>query len=125
MTLALAACSSGSASSAPSTAASAPPAASAPGAAAVCEETTDPGDVAVNVKDFAFEPTAISAKVGQVIAFTNTGAAPHTATVDDGSCATPNIAAGAADGLTFSVAGSYPFHCAIHSQMKGTITVTE
>ena len=79
----------------------------------------------MNVKDFAFDPTAITAKVGQVIAFTNTGAAPHTATLDDGSCTTPNIAAGAADGLTFSAAGSYPFHCAIHTQMKGTITVTE
>jgi len=124
MTLALAACGGGGASSAPSTAASAPPAASVP-AAATCEATTDPGDVAVNVKDFAFEPTEISAKVGQVIAFTNTGAAPHTATLDDGSCATPNINAGAADGLTFSAAGSYPFHCAIHTQMKGTITVTE
>jgi plastocyanin len=125
MTLALAACGGSSASTAPSTAASAAPPASAPAAAAACEETADPGDVAVNVKDFAFEPTAISAKVGQVVAFTNTGAAPHTATLDDGSCTTPNIAAGAADGLTFSVAGSYPFHCAIHSQMKGTITVTE
>ncbi len=125
MTLALAACGGGAATSAPSTAATAPPAASASAAAAICEETTDPGDVAVNVKDFAFEPTEISAKVGQVIAFTNTGAAPHTATVDDGSCTTPNISAGAADGLTFSAAGSYPFHCAIHAQMKGTITVTE
>lgn len=125
MTLALAACGGGGASSAPSTAASPAPAASAPAAAAVCEETTDPGDVAVTVKDFAFEPTEISAKVGQVIAFTNTGAAPHTASLDDGSCATPNINAGAADGLTFSAAGSYPFHCAIHSQMKGTFTVTE
>jgi plastocyanin len=125
MTLALAACGGGGASSAPSTAASPPPAASASAAGAICEETTDPGDVAVNVKDFAFEPTEISAKVGQVIAFTNTGAAPHTATLDDDGCATGNISAGAADGLTFSAAGSYPFHCAIHTAMKGTITVTE
>jgi plastocyanin len=125
MTLALAACSGSTASSAPSTAATAAPAATTSAAATKCEETTDPGDVAVSIKDFAFDTTEISAKVGQVIAFTNTGAAPHTATVDDGSCTTPNIAAGSADGLVFSVAGSYPFHCAIHAQMKGTITVTE
>lgn len=125
MTLAMAACSSGTASSAPSTGASAPAAASPSAAAAMCQETTDPGDVAASIKDFAFEPADISAKVGQVIGFTNTGAAPHTVTLDDGSCTTPNISAGGADGVVFSVAGSYPFHCAIHAQMKGTITVTE
>ncbi len=89
MTLALAACGGGGASSAPSTAATAAPAASASAAAAICEETADPGDVTVSVKDFAFEPTEISAKVGQVIAFTNTGAAPHTATLDDGELRHP------------------------------------
>ena len=125
LTLAIAACSSGSASSAPSSAASAPPAASASAAGAACQETTDPGDVGVSIKDFAFEPAAISAKVGQAIAFSNTGAAPHTVTLDDGSCTTPNINVGSADGVVFSAAGTYPFHCAIHPQMKGTFTVTE
>ena len=125
MTLVLAACSGGSASSAPSTAASAPAEASAPAAGAACQETTDPGDVTASIKDFEFDPSAITAKVGQAIAFTNTGAAPHTVTLDDNSCTTPNINAGAADGVVFSAAGSYPFHCAIHTQMKGTITITE
>ena len=125
MTLAIAACSSGGSSSAPSTAASPPAAASASAAATACQETTDPGDVAVSIKDFSFDPASIEAKVDQVIGFTNTGAAPHTVTLDDGSCATPNIAAGSADGVVFSAAGSYPFHCSIHAQMTGTIVVTE
>lgn len=125
MTVAIAACSSSSSSSAPSTAASAPAAASATAAATACQETTDPGDVAVSIKDFSFDPADIQAKVGQVIGFSNTGAAPHTVTLDDGSCTTPNITAGSADGVVFSVAGSYPFHCAIHAQMTGTIVVTE
>lgn len=123
MTLALAACGGGSSSAAPSSGASAPAAAS-PSTALVCQETTDPGDVTASIKDFAFDPTQIQAKVGQAIAFSNTGAAPHTVTLDDNSCTTPNIDAGKADGLVFSVAGSYPFHCAIHSQMKGTIVVS-
>jgi plastocyanin len=79
--------------------------------------------VAVSIKDFSFEPAAISAKVGDVIAFTNTGAAPHTATLDAGGCGTTTIQPGSADGLRFTVAGTYPFHCTIHTQMKGTITV--
>ncbi len=125
LTLGIAACGGGTASSAPSTAASAAPPAASASTAPVCQETTDPGDVAVSIKDFSFDPADISATVGQVVGFTNTGAAPHTVTLDDGSCTTPNINAGAADGVVFSAPGSYPFHCAIHAQMKGTITVTE
>ncbi len=123
MTLALAACSSSGPSSAPSSAASDQTAAS-PTTQLVCEETTDPGDVTASIKDFAFDPTEIQAKVGQAIAFSNTGAAPHTVTLDDGSCTTPTIAPGSSDGLVFNAPGSYPFHCSIHSQMKGTIVVS-
>ncbi len=37
-----------------------------------------------------------------------------------------NIAGGGGKAsLTFSVAGTYPFHCTIHSSMKGTITITQ
>jgi plastocyanin len=127
--LLLAACSSSAATSAPS--AAAPPAeastaASAPaaGGGAVCAESADTGQVAVAIKDFAFGPADITAKVGQVITFTNNDSAPHTATLDNGSCSTGTISPGTSDGLMFSVAGTYPFHCRIHTNMKGTITVS-
>ena len=118
----LAACSSSSSSPAASSGASAPGAASA--AASVCSESADAGAVAVTIVDFNFQPNDIAAKTGQVIAFSNTGSAPHTATLDGGQCATPTIQPGKSDGLTFSVAGTYTFHCSIHSQMKGTIVVS-
>jgi plastocyanin len=79
--------------------------------------------VAVTVKDFAFDPATITAKVGDTVTFTNSGGAPHTATLDAGGCTTPTIQPGTSHGLTFSVAGSFPFHCMIHPAMKGTITV--
>jgi plastocyanin len=81
------------------------------------------GSVAASVKDFAFDPAAITAKVGDTVTFTNSGAAPHNATLDAGGCATPDIQPGSSGGLTFSAAGTYPFHCTIHPDMKGTITV--
>ena len=118
----LAACSSSSSSPAASSGASAPGAASA--AASVCSESADAGAVAVTIVDFNFQPNDIAAKTGQVIAFSNTGSAPHTATLDGGQCATPTIQPGKSDGLTFSVAGTYTFHCSIHNQMKGTIVVS-
>ncbi|MDO8483715.1 MAG: cupredoxin domain-containing protein [Candidatus Limnocylindrales bacterium] len=124
--LLLAACSSGGATSAPTTAASAAPSAEAPAAppAAACAESAAAGEVSVAIKDFAFGPADIQAKVGQTVTFTNNDSAPHTATLDDGSCTTPNISNGASDGLVLSAAGTYPFHCSVHPTMKGTITVS-
>ena len=110
LTLTLAACSSSGSSSAP---ASAPAASEAAPAAAACTPSTDAGTVEVAIKDFAFSPAQVTAKVGDVVAFSNGDTTAHTATLDDGTCTTGNIAA-----------GTYPFHCAIHSSMKGTITVS-
>lgn len=125
--LILAACSSSAATSAPAAAPSAAPSveASAPPAAGpACVESAAAGEVAVAIKDFTFGPADIQAKVGQTVTFTNGDSAPHTATLDDGTCTTPNIAGGGSDGLLFSAAGTYPFHCNVHPNMKGTITVS-
>jgi plastocyanin len=122
--LVLAACSSSGSTASPGGAAASPGGAASAGAA-VCKESADAGAVAVNVVDFSFQPSAVTAKTGQVIAFSNTGSAGHTATLDDGGCATGTIDAGKSDGLVFSVAGTYKFHCAIHpTQMTGTIVVS-
>ncbi len=112
--LTLAACGGSAATSAPSTAAEPP-----------CAASAAVGTVAVAIKGFAFSPAAITAKVGDVVAFTNEDPASHTATLDEGDCGTDSLGTGASEGLTFSAAGTYPFHCAIHSTMTGTITVTE
>jgi plastocyanin len=128
--LLVAACSSGggattapSAPAEPSAAASEAPASEAP-AAAACEKSAAGGEVDVSIEGFAFNPADITATVGQTITFTNGDSAPHTATLDDGSCTTPNIANGASEGLTFNAAGTYPFHCTVHPDMKGTITIS-
>lgn len=125
--LLLAACSSSGATTAPSVAAPSAEAsaASSPAAGgAACAQSAAAGQVAVTIKDFAFGPADIQAKVGDTITFTNGDSAPHTATLDDGSCSTGTISPSSSDGLTFTAAGTYPFHCKIHSQMKGTITVS-
>ena len=128
--LTLSACSSGGASTAPSVAAPsqaatslAPATAAATAAGGPCAPSAAAATVEVTIADFAF-PSTIDAKVGDVIGFTNKDSAPHTATLDDDSCTTDNIAQGASGGLTFSAAGDYPFHCRIHPNMVGTIKVT-
>jgi plastocyanin len=51
---------------------------------------------------------------------------PHRVALDDGSCEmSANIAGGGGKAsLVFSAAGTYPFHCAVHPTMKGTITIS-
>jgi plastocyanin len=130
--LVLAACGGGGATTAPAAsvpAASEPaasePAASAPGAAEACAPSTETPTVTVEIANFAYEPAEATAKVGDVVGWNNADAAPHTATLDDDSCGTGNISAGASGALVFNTAGSFPYHCAVHPNMKATLTVTE
>ena len=48
----------------------------------------------------------------------------HNITADDESFSSGNLVPGATFGQTFTVAGTYPYHCSIHPTMKGTVTVT-
>lgn len=118
-TLALAACSGGGATAAP---ASQGPAASAPAsvAASACSVGEGTG-AAAEIKNFTF-PTGLSVPAGQAIAWTNGDSANHTVTFDDGSCNTP-VASGATVVVTYTVPGTYAFHCAIHSSMTGSLEV--
>ena len=79
----------------------------------------------VTIKNFAFSPEPVTAKVGDVIGWTNSDSIGHTATLDDGTCTTDIINNGQTQSLTFSAPGTYPYHCSVHpTQMKGTITVS-
>jgi plastocyanin len=120
--VALAACS-GGASQAPAATQGGAPAATTAGSA-VCADSTGTTTVDATVGGFQWGP--VSAKVGDVITWTNSDSAAHRVGLDDGSCTmSGNIAGnGGKASLVFSVAGTYPFHCTIHSSMKGTITIS-
>ena len=124
----VAACSGGTTSSAAPVASAAAPSVAAPssagGGAAACAVSTATPTVAAAMQNTAFSPSKIQAKVGDVIGFTNKDSIQHTATLDDGSCTTDIVAGGATAALTFTAAGSYPFHCKIHPNMTGTIDVS-
>ena len=126
--LALSACASGSGTAAPAATAPQPaasePAGSAPAAGGGgCTTSSEAGTVSVGIENFAFAPADVTAAVGETITWTNSDSAPHTATLDDGACDTGNIAQDASAGLVFDAAGTYPYHCAIHPNMMGTITI--
>lgn len=76
----------------------------------------------VSIIDFGFQPATVTADAGRVVHWTNTGSATHTVTFDNGKdCG--SLAAGDSLHVLFSAAGTYPYHCTIHSSMKGTVTV--
>jgi len=113
--LTAAACGGGSSPSAPGVASIAPAASpSAPSAAGTTAE----------IKGFAFVPPAVTAKVGDTITWTNNDTTAHTVTLDDKSVDSANIAPGATFSHAFTAAGTFPYHCSIHTTMKGTITVS-
>jgi plastocyanin len=115
MAIALAACSGASGSAAPTAAVS--PAGPAPASAA------GGGAPAVDIKNFAFAPASASVAAGSKVTWTNSDTTAHTVTFDDGSADSGNLAAGATFDHTFATAGTFAYHCAIHSSMKGTVTV--
>jgi plastocyanin len=132
--LTLAACSSSSSSTPAATSAgggaSAPAASSAAGSGgaggALACATADAGATAtatVTIKGFKFSPQPIQAKVGDVIAWSNQDTAPHSATMDDGSCDTKPIDPGKSAMLTFTAAGTYTYHCSVHPATMKDFTV--
>jgi plastocyanin len=112
----------------PSTAPSVAPASSSGGAGGAACAVAEAGATAaatVTIKSFTYSPDPVTAKVGDVIGWSNQDIPSHTATLDDGTCTTDTIANGASGMLVFTAPGTYPYHCNIHpTQMKGTITVT-
>jgi plastocyanin len=124
--LALAACSGSGIST---TAPTGPAAATGAGATAVASICTEPAAGTATVVSASVQNNTwsqpVTAKVGDVITWTNADAVPHRVALDDGSCTmSANIAGGGSGSLVFSVAGTFPFHCAVHSSMKGTITIS-
>lgn len=123
MAMTLAACSTGSspASSAARSAAvsdAAGTASPAPSAAVSAAAGT-----AVTIQGFAFNPASQTVAVGSTVTWTNQDSAGHTVTADDGSFGSKTIANGQTFSQTFSTAGTYTYHCAIHKTMTATVIV--
>jgi len=74
--------------------------------------------------DMGFDPAAKSINKGDTVVWTNQMSFDHTVTADEGGFDSKHIKAGKTFTHTFNAAGSFPYHCEIHTFMKGTITVS-
>jgi plastocyanin len=123
--LTLAACGGGS-TPAPTGGGGATPAASEPEGsvvAAACAQSTDAATVEIEIADFAFSPASATAKVGDVVSWTNNDSQTHSAAFD--SCSTERLDNGASGALVFTEPGTYDYVCGIHPSMTATLEVTE
>jgi plastocyanin len=87
----------------------------------------------VTISNFMFSPTPVKVKLGGQVKWTNNGPSQHTTTSDgvvDGSgdtgvglWASGPLNVGSSFSFTFIAAGSYTYHCSIHTFMHGTVNV--
>lgn len=79
----------------------------------------------INIYNMAF-PTSTTVKKGTTVKWYNQDGYAHTVTSDDGTTFdSGNLAAGSTFSYTANTAGTFSYHCNIHSNMRGTLIVTE
>ena len=100
--------------------ASTQPSASAGGSTA---ESTN----AVTISNYAFSPANITVAKGTTVTWTNKDSVGHTVTETDNlkGPASSVLNNGDTYSFTFDTAGTYHYHCSIHHEMVGTVTVTD
>ena len=71
----------------------------------------------------AFTPGDVEVAVGTTVTWTNTDTVSHTSTSDASGWDSGVISPGRQFSFTYQTAGTFPYHCAIHPGMVGTVTV--
>ena len=74
-------------------------------------------------KNIAFNPAEVTISVGETFTWTNEDSVTHTVAADNGEFESGEFESGDSFSFTFDQAGSYPYHCTIHPDMTGTVTV--
>lgn len=123
LTAALVACGSSSGYDSSTPKATEPAAASSP-----ASSSNDGGGISLSIADFSFMAASLKADPGKSvdIAIKNTGAAPHTFTID-GVVDSGQISPGSSKTLTLKIdkAGAYRYYCSVHgaARMSGVLQV--
>jgi plastocyanin len=118
VTLLLAACGTSATPVATSAPATQPPAVATQPPGAVSGNTVE-----VKIAGFSFDPATITIKNGTTIKWTNMDSAAHTVAADDNSWTSVRLKQSDTYTHTFDQAGTYPYHCSLHSSMQATVIV--
>jgi len=132
----IAACSSGGSTPSPAAAPAQPSAAtsavaqpsvatSAAATSAATGSAASGGPVTLTIAGFAYDPTPLRVRAGQMVSVRNSDDAEHTVTADAGSTFKSGDVAHAMT-VTFRAPdkpGTYAYHCNYHASMHGTLVV--
>jgi len=77
----------------------------------------------VTVADMAFSPATVTVGLGQSVIWTFEDPVAHTTTSDQGFWDSGTKAGGATYARTFTSAGTFAYHCTIHTMMRGSVKV--
>jgi plastocyanin len=78
----------------------------------------------IRIADRLFSPRQVTIAAGGTVTWRNEDDRDHTATATGGAFNSGNLAQGASYRKQFDTAGTFPFLCALHPEMTGTVTVT-
>lgn len=83
------------------------------------------GGTEVTIDNMTFAPTNITVKVGDTVTWTNNDQMVHTVTSDDGVFDSGQMNTGETFSHTFTEAGTFPYNCTLHPNMRAQVTVVE
>jgi plastocyanin len=87
------------------------------------KDDTGPGTNEVFIQGSAFNPSTITVTANSTITWTNKDAAAHTVTSNTGLFSSPTLGRNETFPYTFTIAGSYSYHCTLHPSMTATVKV--
>ncbi|HEX6621484.1 MAG TPA: plastocyanin/azurin family copper-binding protein [Solirubrobacteraceae bacterium] len=98
---------------------------SSSGSASTGAASSSGGAVAIKMQNIAFDPKAVTVKVGQKVTWTNEDSVDHNVTSQSGeSIKSDNFGKGGTFSFTPTKAGTISYVCTIHPGMTATLTVT-
>ncbi len=80
-------------------------------------------DAEVTIKDFDFQPMAVTVPVGSTVTWKNLDGEPHTVTSADGVFRSGALDQGDSYSFRFTRPGVYAYLCSIHPRMTAKVTV--
>ena len=81
------------------------------------------GEARVGIDNFAFTPTEVRVRAGTRVVWVNHDDVPHTVTAVDKSFGSKAMDTDEQFSRVFDRAGTYPYFCAVHTHMTGTVVV--
>jgi plastocyanin len=83
------------------------------------------GAATVSIQHHMYMPADVTVPAGTTVTWTNEDGAIHTVTSDaKGHFSSGWKTKGGRYSFTFARPGTYPYHCSLHKDMHGTVTVT-